>query len=254
MWSKYLVVGIFCSRLLFESNHMGLFTEVRFLHVYFVYKLYHMNFIRSLTRFVALVLPVVGLTLSSCNGPGSASESNTDTVNTSAADHSMHNADSTGAAGSNAAARAEADLAGTSADTVVNGKAVFDVSNGKVRMQLDLTVPSKAGQSVAVHFHEHGDCSNKGEMAHGHWNPTKTNHGEWGKGEFHVGDIGNIKLDASGKGSATIETDLWSIGGDSTRNILGKALIVHSGTDDYRTQPSGNSGSRIGCGVIQQRN
>jgi Cu-Zn family superoxide dismutase len=119
-----------------------------------------------------------------------------------------------------------------------------------VKMELELLVPSKAGQSVAVHLHEHGMCGNAGGDAHGHWNPTGKAHGKWGEGQFHAGDIGNISLDANGRGKLTLVTDLWSIGGSEMTNIVGRGVIVHSGVDDYTTQPSGNSGPRIGCGAV----
>jgi Cu-Zn family superoxide dismutase len=118
-------------------------------------------------------------------------------------------------------------------------------------MTIEITVPAKANKNVAVHIHEHGDCSDKGNMAHGHWNPTNAQHGKWSSDAFHLGDIGNIKLDGKGKGKITVTTDLWTLGGAANRNILGKALIVHGGEDDYKTQPTGNAGTRIGCGVIQ---
>jgi Cu-Zn family superoxide dismutase len=149
------------------------------------------------------------------------------------------------------ATQAVATLTGTSPDTVVTGTARFDAAGGKVKLTLDITVPSKAGKEVAVHIHEHGDCGDKGNMAHGHWNPGNKQHGKWGSGNHHAGDIGNVKLDGQGKGTLTIETDLWTLGGDAMKNIVGKAVIVHSGVDDYTTQPTGNAGSRIGCGVIQ---
>jgi Cu-Zn family superoxide dismutase len=90
-------------------------------------------------------------------------------------------------------------------------------------------------------------------MAHGHWNPTNQQHGKWGSSSFHLGDIGNISLDAAGKGSLEMETGQWSLGGDSTSNILNRSVIVHSGADDFNTQPTGNAGSRIGCGVIMKK-
>jgi len=137
-------------------------------------------------------------------------------------------------------------------DTAVTGTVNFDtLKNGKVQMKLELTIPSKAGKSVAVHLHEHGDCGNKAEMAHGHWNPTKAQHGKWDSGDFHMGDIGNVKLDSKGKGHLTLETFRWTLGGSWSKNIVGKSVIIHGGVDDYKTQPSGNSGARIGCGVIQ---
>jgi Cu-Zn family superoxide dismutase len=57
-------------------------------------------------------------------------------------------------------------------------------------------------------------------------------------------------LDAGGSGTVKVSSDRWTIGGDEKTNVLGRAVIVHSGVDDYKTQPTGNAGSRIGCGVI----
>lgn len=148
--------------------------------------------------------------------------------------------------------KAEVMLSGTYPDTTVTGTAKFTTGkNGKVKMVLDITVAAKAGKSVAVHLHEHGDCGDSGKMAHGHWNPTNAQHGKWGQGSFHLGDIGNVKLDSKGKGTVTLETDLWTLGGKWDKNVLGKAVIVHGGVDDFTTQPTGNAGSRIGCGVIK---
>lgn len=147
---------------------------------------------------------------------------------------------------------AEAKLSGTYADTTVDGTLIFDAdSNGKVVMTLDITVPAKAGKTIAVHIHEHGNCGDTAKLAHGHWNPTGAQHGKWGSASFHLGDIGNIKLNSKGKGTMTLSTDLWTLGGNPDKNIIGKSIIVHGGMDDYKTQPTGNSGGRIGCGVIQ---
>ncbi|MEP6596781.1 MAG: superoxide dismutase family protein [Ginsengibacter sp.] len=150
---------------------------------------------------------------------------------------------------------AAAVLSGVNADTTVTGNVQFDAqADGKVKMRLEISVPKKAGSSVAVHIHDMGDCGSMGDMAKaagGHWNPTNAQHGKWGGSSFHSGDIGNVQLDAKGNGSMELETDLWSLGGDAKANILAKSIIVHSGIDDFTTQPSGNSGSRIGCGVIK---
>ncbi len=147
--------------------------------------------------------------------------------------------------------RAEASLSGTKSDTIVSGSVSFEALSGKVKMTLNISVPKKANQSVAVHLHEHGDCGDTATHAGGHWNPTGTNHGKWGSGSFHSGDIGNITLDGQGNGSLSLESELWSVGGDAKTNILDKTVIVHSGVDDYTSQPAGNSGPRIGCGVIK---
>jgi Cu-Zn family superoxide dismutase len=148
-------------------------------------------------------------------------------------------------------AQAMATISATKADTMLIGSAMFEKDGNMVKMHLELTVPSKANQSVAVHFHAMGDCGSMGKMAGGHWNPTNEPHGKWGTGNYHSGDIGNIPLDSRGKGMIDIKTDRWTLGGDTTTNIIGKTIIVHSGVDDYKSQPSGNSGERIGCGVIK---
>lgn len=170
---------------------------------------------------------------------------------------SCNNGSNVGATGSDTThtsgqkASAMATLMATYPDTTVTGTVQFQgEADGEVEMKLDLTIPSKANQTVAVHIHEHGDCGDTAHHAGGHWNPTNSPHGKWGSSAFHAGDIGNVTLDGSGRGTMELATRLWSIGGDTTKNILGKTIIVHGGTDDYTSQPSGNSGTRIACGVI----
>ena len=152
----------------------------------------------------------------------------------------------------NTAAMAEAVISGTHPDTTASGTVRFEEDNGKVKMTLDIQIPRMANKTVAVHIHEHGACGDMGKEAHGHWNPTNAKHGKWGSGDFHRGDIGNVDLNGEGRGTMEMETDLWSISGsDTTKNILNRAIIVHGGKDDFTTQPTGNAGSRLGCGVIQ---
>ncbi len=107
----------------------------------------------------------------------------------------------------------------------------------------------------AIHIHETADCSSTdGKSAGGHWNPTAQPHGAWGDATgYHKGDIGNVKVGADGRGEITVTTDEWSIGcGDDTKDILGKAIIVHIGVDDLKSQPSGAAGARVACaGIIE---
>jgi superoxide dismutase, Cu-Zn family len=211
------------------------------------------SFLSAPKRLLSLLL-VAYFAIISCNNNGSNSTTTSDTTTTHEAtsDTVPNMSMPMDTASVPMVNHAEAVLAGTFADTSVNGTVKFDAeSSGKVKMTLELTVPAKAGKSVAVHIHEHGDCGDTAKMAHGHWNPTNAQHGKWGTGSFHLGDIGNVKLDGKGKGKLTLTTDLWSLGGKHDKNILGKSIIVHGGMDDYKTQPSGNSGTRIGCGVIQ---
>ncbi len=208
-----------------------------------------MNFLslskRSLYRLA--LLPAAALVFS-CNNPSATNEPAVDSASTmeslSDSAHAM--------APVPMVQQAEAVLTGTFADTSVTGTAKFVAADGgKVKMELEIMIPAKAGKSVAVHIHEHGDCGDGGKMSHGHWNPTNKAHGKWGSAEFHSGDIGNVELDSKGKGTLSLTTDLWTLGGTAGKNILNKAIIVHGGVDDYTSQPAGNAGTRIGCGVIQ---
>ena len=107
----------------------------------------------------------------------------------------------------------------------------------------------------AIHLHELADCSSTdGKSTGGHWNPTFEPHGAWGSETgYHKGDIGNFEADQKGEAIITFETDQWCIGcDDKTRNIIGKAVIVHQGKDDLVSQPSGAAGARVSCaGVIK---
>ena len=132
----------------------------------------------------------------------------------------------------------------------VSGTATFVEKNGQV-----IFVAKLAGLQPgihAIHIHEKSDCSAAdGSSAGGHWNPTFKKHGKWGVGEYHKGDIGNFTADAKGNGTITLTTDEWNIGsGDPAKDILGKGLIVHQGTDDFTSQPSGNAGARVACSAI----
>lgn len=132
----------------------------------------------------------------------------------------------------------------------VSGTATFIEKNGKVTF-----VAKLAGLQPgvhAIHIHEKSDCSAAdGSSAGGHWNPTFKKHGKWGVGEYHKGDIGNFTAHAKGNGTITMTTDEWCIGcGDPAKDILGKGLIVHQGTDDFTSQPSGNAGARVACSAI----
>jgi len=135
-------------------------------------------------------------------------------------------------------------------DSHVTGKAAFHESNGKVT--LDVTLEGAEPGQHAVHLHEKGDCSAPdGASAGGHWNPTHEDHGKWGTAPFHHGDIGVVEVGADGKGKLELTTDLWTIGGAPETDVIGKAVIVHAKTDDFTTQPTGNAGGRVACGVVE---
>lgn len=131
------------------------------------------------------------------------------------------------------------------------GKVSITETDGEVTFEANLTGLTPGMH--AIHLHEKADCSSEdGSSAGGHWNPTFEAHGAWGaETGFHRGDIGNFEVDEKGNGSITLTTDLWCIGcEDETKNILGKAIIVHQGEDDLTSQPSGAAGARVSCGGV----
>lgn len=131
--------------------------------------------------------------------------------------------------------------------TQTQGTAKF-VQTGK-NVEMDLNVYKLTPGIHAVHIHEKGDCSSTdGSSAGGHWNPTNHDHGKFGSETFHMGDIGNLNADKDGTARMVFKTDKWCIGcKDETKNIVGKSLIIHAGRDDFKTQPTGNAGGRVGC-------
>ncbi|PNQ72523.1 superoxide dismutase [Hanstruepera neustonica] len=135
----------------------------------------------------------------------------------------------------------------------VSGNAVFREENGTV--QFTAIMSGLEPGNHAIHLHETADCSSDdGTSTGGHWNPTAQPHGKWGdEAGYHKGDIGNFYADENGNGTATLSTDEWCIGcGDPAKDIIGKAIIVHQGVDDFTSQPSGAAGARISCaGVIE---
>lgn len=138
-------------------------------------------------------------------------------------------------------------------DSALQGTVTFTEKNGQVTMTAEFSGLNEGMH--AIHLHEKADCSaDDGTSAGGHWNPTFEDHGEWGSEKgYHRGDIGNFDVNAEGEGSITFTTDQWCIGcEDEKKNILNKAVIVHDGTDDFTSQPSGAAGTRIGCGVIKE--
>lgn len=131
------------------------------------------------------------------------------------------------------------------------GTAKFTQKNKMVEM--DINVYKLSPGIHAVHIHEFGDCSaTDATSAGGHWNPSGEMHGKWETNEFHMGDIGNLVADKSGTARLIFKTDKWCMTcKDDKKNIMGKSIVIHAGKDDFKSQPSGNAGGRIGCVEIK---
>lgn len=141
---------------------------------------------------------------------------------------------------------AQAALSPTKGSSVTGVVSFTPVKDG-VKIVADITglAPGEHG----FHIHEFGDCSAPdAASAGGHFNPEHKAHGAPDAPEHHVGDLGNVTADASGKVHyELIDKKLAFTGKDS---ILGRGVIVHANPDDLHSQPVGNAGGRVACGIV----
>lgn len=152
----------------------------------------------------------------------------------------------TPAAGGGATAVAEMK---PTAGNAVAGTVRFEQSGSKVVVTAAIT-GLKPSSEHGFHVHEKGDCSAPdATSAGGHFNPAGRPHGHHGKAERHAGDMPNLRADASGTARVTWESDLLSVGSGSA-DVIGRSVVIHRDPDDYASQPAGNSGPRLSCGVI----
>ena len=144
--------------------------------------------------------------------------------------------------------RAVANLASTKGNSA-SGTVTFEQQGGKVRVSGTVT-GLKPGAEHGFHVHEKGDCSSgDGMSAGGHFNPLGKGHGHMSGVGTHAGDLPNLRADAYGVATFSVETEGITVDSGVT-GILGKGLIVHRDPDDYKSQPVGNAGPRLACAVI----
>ncbi len=150
-------------------------------------------------------------------------------------------------------AEAEATIQGTAPDSKLNGFA--DLIETKEGVYVDAEFYSATPGKHGFHVHENGSCEDSGNAAGGHFNPDNVSHGyfpEDGAMKAHPGDMGNVEIDENGEGYFSVFLPGVSLS-SGKYNVMGKALILHEKEDDM-SQPTGNAGGRIGCGVIQAVN
>jgi Cu-Zn family superoxide dismutase len=129
----------------------------------------------------------------------------------------------------------------------VHGLVTFtqEGSNVKVVAHVEGLTPGKHG----FHIHEWGDCSSKdGASAGGHFNPTGAPHAAPDAAQHHAGDLGNIDANAEGVAHLEFNDSMMKLSGPGA--VIGRGVIVHANADDLKTQPTGNAGGRLACGVI----
>jgi len=117
-------------------------------------------------------------------------------------------------------------------------------------VEIDADIVGLAPGSHGFHIHEFGDCSAAdGSAAGGHFNPEGRAHGGPDSATAHAGDYGNLEADASGHAVLKLVSHRITLDQAPT-GVLGRSVVVHEKTDDLTSQPAGNAGPRIGCGVI----
>jgi len=122
----------------------------------------------------------------------------------------------------------------------------------KKGLRVDAMITGLRTGRHGFHIHEKGDCSAEdASSAGGHFNTTSMPHAGPEADQHHLGDFGNLEADELGKAVySKIFTDL-SVDGEWS--IIGRAVVIHEGADDMQTHPAGNSGGRLGCGVIERK-
>lgn len=157
-------------------------------------------------------------------------------------------ANETAAADANAAAPAATPVALRMADGRQVGTVATRDEAGGVILTVNATgLPSG---TFGMHVHEVGKCEGpKFESAGAHWNPAGKQHGKDNPAGAHMGDLDNLVVGANGQGGATISLAGTNVG--SLGDADGAALVVHAKPDDYKTDPSGNSGDRVACAVLE---
>ena len=147
------------------------------------------------------------------------------------------------------ASRATVNLAPASASLVSGTLTLVPMGDG---VHITGDIGGLAPNSThGFHIHETGDCSAAdASSAGGHFNPSGEAHGRASAPHHHLGDNDNLVADANGVAHVNAHFAGVVLGGGGADDIVGKAVIVHANPDDYASQPSGNAGARIACGVI----
>ncbi|MET4561226.1 Cu-Zn family superoxide dismutase [Lysinibacillus parviboronicapiens] len=161
------------------------------------------------------------------------------------------NADSESNSNPNSSLTATAKVIGSKNESY--GNSYFQEEDNGVMMTLALTgLPSG---TKGIHIHTVGKCEAPTfESAGGHFNPTKKEHGKLNPKGYHLGDLPNLEIGEDGVVDLTFLAEGITLQKNMENSLFdedGSALVIHEAADDYKTDPSGNSGARIACGVIQ---
>jgi Cu-Zn family superoxide dismutase len=145
--------------------------------------------------------------------------------------------------------RANALIESRSGSTVTGTATFMELPAGGVAVHVHIE-KAPAG-THGLHIHEKGDCSDaEAKSAGGHFNPGGMPHAGPKDAKRHAGDLGNIEIKTNGNGDLDIVSDMLTVR-PGPNSVVGRSVVFHEKVDDMTTQPTGNAGSRWGCGVIQ---
>ncbi|MCG7337212.1 superoxide dismutase family protein [Sporosarcina sp. ACRSM] len=140
-------------------------------------------------------------------------------------------------------------------DTSGNSVGVAELTEEEDGVRVNVNVTGLPEGLHGFHFHEIGKCEAPDfESAGSHFNPTGANHGLESENGPHAGDLPNLEVGADGAVDEEFLAELVTLTSGQDNSLLregGTALVIHAEADDDKTQPSGNSGDRIACGVVQ---
>ena len=140
-------------------------------------------------------------------------------------------------------------LAPTTGSTASGTVEFTQLTDGSVDVKVHLTgVPPGVH---GFHVHDKGDCGDNGNAAGGHFNPAASPHGAPSAASHHAGDFGNVTANSNGVVDTSFNTRSITVE-DGSKSVVGHAVILHASPDDLTTQPTGNAGARIACGVVQR--
>jgi len=142
---------------------------------------------------------------------------------------------------------AMATLAPTTGQTASGTVHFQDLADGSTEVTVDLkNVPAGVH---GFHIHEGSSCADDAKAAGGHFNPTSMPHAAPDAVSHHSGDFGNVTADEKGEVHTTFVTHSATVAAGTT-SVIGHAVVLHANADDLTTQPSGNAGARIACGIV----
>ena len=132
----------------------------------------------------------------------------------------------------------------------IQGSVTFTQVGDVVRVTGEITGHTKGPKGF--HIHETGDCGDdKGMNTGGHFNPHKSKHGGPYEPVKHAGDLGNLTFNDAGVAKINFTVGDIAVNSSDANGIIGRAVIVHATADDLKTDPTGNAGGRVACGVIR---